>query len=83
MSKSNYLEDFTIGQKIIHAIPRTISDGDASLYIALTGDRRPLFCSHTFASHLGYSKVPVNDMLVFHIAFGRTVQDISLNAIAN
>jgi 2-methylfumaryl-CoA hydratase len=83
MSKSNFLEDFTIGQKIIHAIPRTISEGDASLYIGLTGDRRPLFCSHTFAARLGYKKVPVNDMLVFHIAFGRTVQDISLNAIAN
>ena len=83
MSKSNYLEDFAVGQKIVHAIPRTISEGDASLYIALTGDRRPLFCSETFASHLGYKEIPINDMLVFHIAFGRTVQDISLNAIAN
>ena len=83
MSKSNYLEDFSIGQKLIHAIPRTLSEADASLYIALTGDRRPLFCAKTFASQLGYKKVPLNDMLVFHIAFGRTVQDISLNAVAN
>lgn len=83
MSKSNFFEDFSLGQKIVHAVPRTISAGDTSLYLALTGDRRPLFCSQTFASHLGYEDMPVNDMLVFHVAFGKTVQDISLNAIAN
>jgi len=83
MSKNNFLEDFSLGQRIVHAIPRTISEGDASLYLSLTGDRRPLFCSQTFASQLGHKKTPINDLLLFHVAFGKTVQDISLNAIAN
>ncbi|HBT42729.1 MAG TPA: hypothetical protein DEB21_12115, partial [Rhodospirillaceae bacterium] len=32
---------------------------------------------------LGYDGMPVDDMLVFHIVFGKTVPDISLNAVAN
>ncbi|MGE4596834.1 MAG: MaoC family dehydratase [Methylophilaceae bacterium] len=82
-SLGNFLEDFQHNQVIEHAVPRTISEGDNSLYLALTGERYPLFCAHTFARDLGYPTSPVNDLLLFHIAFGRTVHDISLNAIAN
>ena len=82
MSKSNFLEDFSLGQRIIHAIPRTISEGDAAVYLSLTGDRRPLFCSQTFALQLGHKKNPINDLLLFHVAFGKTVQDITLTSIA-
>ena len=32
---------------------------------------------------IGYPRAPVDDLLVFHIVFGKTVPDISLNAIAN
>ena len=35
----NFFEDFSIGQKIVHPLPRTISEGDVSLYIAFTGSR--------------------------------------------
>ena len=82
-SQGNFLEDFSFGQQINHAIPRTISSGDASVYLGLTGDRFPLFCAQTFATSLGYPSIPINDFLLFHIAFGRTVHDISLNAVAN
>ena len=79
----NFLEDFSFGQKIDHALPRTFTEGDTSLYLGLTGDRFPLFCAETFAKCLGYPSTPVNDYLLFHTAFGRTVHDISLNAVAN
>lgn len=79
----NYFEDFTINQKIIHPLPRTISDGDVSLYIALTGSRFALHASDEFAKDLGYESKPIDDLLMFHLTFGKSVQDISLNAIAN
>ena len=82
-SQGNFLEDFSFGQQINHAIPRTISSGDVSVYLGLTGDRFPLFCAQTFETSLGYPSIPINDFLLFHIAFGRTVHDISLNAVAN
>eukprot|EP01156_Anaeramoeba_ignava_P014468 Anaeramoba_ignava/a609261_53.p1 GENE.a609261_53~~a609261_53.p1 ORF type:complete len:221 (+),score=6.97 a609261_53:202-864(+) len=32
---------------------------------------------------MGYDKRPIDDLLMFHLTFGKSVQDISLNAIAN
>jgi len=83
INKGNFFEDFTIGQKIIHPLPRTISDGDVSLYIAFTGSRFALHSSDLLAQEFGYEKKPLDDLLMFHLTFGKSVQDISLNAIAN
>lgn len=83
INKGNYFEDFSIGQKIIHPLPRTISDGDVSLYIALTGSRFALHSSDELAKEMGYKKRPLDDMLMFHLTFAKSVQDVSLNAIAN
>ena len=79
----NFFEDFKLGQVIRHAVPRTVTAGDVALYIGLTGSRFALPSSDTFAQSIGYARAPVDDLLVFHMVFGRTVSDISLNAIAN
>lgn len=83
LSKGNFFEDFELGQTLIHGVPRTITAGDATLYLALTGSRYPLFCAETIATSLGFEKMPLDNLLVFHIAFGKTVNDVSLNAVAN
>ena len=80
----NYFEDFTMGQRIVHATPRTITDGDVALYTALYGTRFAVNSSAEFAAAaLGLERAPVDDMLAFHMVFGKTVADISLNAVAN
>ena len=79
----NYFEDFAMDQMIHHATPRTIHSGDVSLYTALYGSRFALPSSDTFAQAIGFPSAPVDDLLAFHIVFGKTVPDISLNAIAN
>ena len=83
INMGNFFEDFSIGQKIVHPLPRTISDGDVSLYIAFTGSRFALHSSDVVAKEMGYDKKPIDDMLMFHLTFGKSVQDVSLNAIAN
>lgn len=83
INAGRFFENFTMNEVIQHATPRTITAGDASLYIALTGARNPLHCSEPFAHSLGYASTPIDDLLAFHIAFGKTVPDISVNAIAN
>jgi 2-methylfumaryl-CoA hydratase len=82
-SAGNFFEDFRVGQEIRHAIPRTVTTGDVALYTALTGNRFALASSDAFARQLGLTQAPLDDLLVFHLVFGRTVPDISLNAIAN
>ena len=79
----NYFEDFRLGQVIPHATPRTVTAGDVSLYTALYGPRFAAQSSDHFARAIGYPNAPVDDLLVFHIVFGKTVPDISLNAVAN
>ena len=79
----NYFEDLVTGLEIRHAVPRTVTEGDAALYIALTADRYPLHCNAEFARSLGFERETVNDLLVFHTVFGKSVPDVSLNAVAN
>ncbi len=82
-SSGNFFEDFSLGQEIIHATPRTVTDGDVSLYIALYGNRSVVNSSAEFARSLGLDHAPVDSILIFHMVFGKTVPDISLNAVAN
>lgn len=84
--KSNpgrFFEDFRVGEAIVHATPRTVTEADAALNVALTGSRYALFSADTFAQSCGYARAPIDPLLVFHIVFGKTVPDISLNAVAN
>lgn len=86
MTKSNpgnYFEDFHVGMELRHATPLTLSTGDISLYRALTGSRHALYSAETFAQANGYNGLPVDPLLAFHVVFGKTVPDISLNAVAN
>jgi 2-methylfumaryl-CoA hydratase len=82
-SRGNFFEDFRLGQVFAHATPRTITAGDVALYTALTGARFALQSSDEFARAIGYPQAPVDDLMVFHMVFGKTVADISLNAVAN
>ncbi len=79
----NFFEDFALGQNLIHGVPRTITESDSTLYLALTGSRFALHCASTVATNVGFLSIPIDNFLLFHIAFGKTVNDISLNAVAN
>src|SRR5262249_57432699 len=79
----NSFEDFRVGQQIVHATPRTVTEGDVALYTALYGSRFAVHSSSRFAASLGLPGAPIDDWLAFHLVFGKTVPDISLNAVAN
>ncbi len=78
-----FFEDFRLGETLRHATPRTLREGDASLYSALYGARFAVQSAETFARAIGYPTKPIDDLLAFHVVFGKTVPDISLNAVAN
>jgi 2-methylfumaryl-CoA hydratase len=79
----NFFEDFKVGQEFRHATPRTLTEADAALNIGLYGSRFAINSSDEFARALGLPRAPLDDLLVFHVVIGKTVPDISLNAIAN
>ncbi|MBV9331638.1 MAG: MaoC family dehydratase [Alphaproteobacteria bacterium] len=79
----NFFEEFRLGQKLVHATPRTLGAGDQALYQSLYGSRFALQSADSFAQSVGLPRAPLDDLLVFHTVFGKTVSDISLNAVAN
>ena len=86
MAKTNpgrFFEDYSIGQVIEHAVPRTVSGGERALYHALYPARHALYSSDEFARGCGLPSAPLDDLAAFHLVFGKTVPDVSLNAVAN
>lgn len=86
MTKTNagrFFEDYRLGQVIRHAVPRTLAEGERALYHALYPARHALYSSDEFAAACGLESSPMDDLLAFHMVFGKTVPDISLNAVAN
>ena len=79
----NFFEDFQLGQVLRHATPRTVTEGDRALYTALYPTRFALQSSDMFAQACGLPESPLDDLAAFHVVFGKTVPDISLNAVAN
>jgi 2-methylfumaryl-CoA hydratase len=82
-SGGNFFEDFRIGQVLEHGPPRTLTDGDAALYCGLFGARFAPQSAATSAQAIGLKQPPLDDLLVFHTVFGKTVPEVSLNAVAN
>jgi 2-methylfumaryl-CoA hydratase len=82
-TRGNFFEDFRLGQEIRHATPRTVTTGDAALYLALTGSRFLQQCSDPFAKRHDLPRAPLDELLVLHLVLGKSVPDISLNAVAN
>ncbi|WP_372613880.1 MaoC family dehydratase [Aquicoccus sp.] len=86
MAKTNpgrFFEDYRLGEVIDHAVPRTVGEGERALYHALYPARHALYSSDVFAAECGLEGSPLDDLAAFHVVFGKTVPDISLNAVAN
>ena len=86
MTKTNpgrYFEDYAVGDVITHAVPRTIKMGERALYHALYPARHALHSADSFAQRCGLPFSPLDDLVTFHTVFGKTVPDVSLNAVAN
>ncbi|MCG6904465.1 MAG: MaoC family dehydratase [Rhodobacter sp.] len=86
MAKTNpgrFFEDYAVGQVIHHAVPRSVKLGERALYHMLYPARHALYSSDQFAQSSGLPFSPLDDMIAFHVVFGKTVPDVSLNAVAN
>lgn len=86
MDKTNagrFFEDYRQGETLIHAVPRTVGAGERALYHALYPARHALYSSDQFARACGLKASPIDDLAAFHVVFGKTVPDVSLNAVAN
>ena len=78
-----FLEDFVVGDHYRHWPGRTITEADNIQFSLLTMNRHPLHCDSHFAARSEFGRPLVNSGLTVAIVLGLTVDDVSLNAIAN
>ena len=79
----HYFEEFSIGETIRHSASKTIFESDNNLFSLITMNHHPLHTNVDFANRSQHGKILVVGTLVFSLAVGITVPDISGKAIAN
>lgn len=78
-----YYEDFEVGGEIKHSLSKTIFESDNNFFSLLTMNHHPVHTNMDYASKNQHGKILVVGTLVFSLAVGITVPDISGKAIAN
>ena len=78
-----YYEDFEVGGEIRHALSKTIFESDNNFFSLLTMNHHPVHTNIDYASRNQHGKILVVGTLVFSLAVGITVPDVSGKAIAN
>ena len=73
----------TASASIRHAVPRTVTEGDRALYTGALPDPLRADFLRRLRPRLRPAAQPDRGLVGFHIVFGKTVPDISLNAVAN
>lgn len=78
-----YLEDFEVGATYKHWPAKTVTEYDDHLFCLLTMNHHPLHINDHYAQQSQQGKNVVVGPLVYSLALGMTVADISGKAIAN
>lgn len=76
-TRGNLFEDFHDGQRFIHHLGRTLTEGDAIQFSTLTLNYNPLYTNRAFAQAHGHPDLVVSPMLVFNTVLGLSVEDLS------
>lgn len=78
-----YYEDFVIGNEICHSLSKTIFESDNNIFSLLTMNHHPVHTNVDYALKNQHGEILVVGTLVFSLAVGITVPDISGKSIAN
>jgi acyl dehydratase len=73
-----YLEDFEVGRVFEHAIRRTVTEMDNTLFSCLTHNPQPLHIDHEFSAGTEWGKPLVNSLFTLGLMIGISVNDTTL-----
>ena len=82
MPKGRFFEDFAVGLRLLHKWGRTFTREDAIRFATQTMNYNPLWFNLEHAKAEGHPDVVVCPWLVFNVALGMSVEDVSENATA-
>jgi acyl dehydratase len=78
-----YLEEFEVGDTYEHWPAKTVTEADDHLFCLLTMNHHPLHINDHYATHSQQGRNVVVGPLVYSLALGMSVSDVSGKAIAN
>src|SRR5438876_9678257 len=78
-----YLEEFEVGAIYKHWPAKTVTEGDDHLFCLLTMNHHPLHINDVYAAQSQQGRNVVVGPLVYSLALGMSVGDVSGKAIAN
>ena len=78
-----YFEEFEVGSEIRHSLTKTIFESDNNFFSLMTMNHHPVHTNMDYAEKNQHGRILVVGTLVFSLAVGITVPDISGKAIAN
>jgi len=82
-SYGRYLEEFKVGDLYQHWPAKTVTEADDHLFCLITMNHHPLHINDVYAGKSQQGKNVVVGPLVYSLALGMSVSDVSGKAIAN
>lgn len=79
-----WFEQFSVGQRFVHEVRRTVIEADNMLFSALTYNPAALHIDHAYAATTEFGKPLVNSLFTLGLVIGLSVQDTTFGTtIAN
>ncbi len=73
-----YFEEFEVGRVIQHAVRRTVTEMDNTLFSALTHNPQPLHIDHQFAATTEWGRPLVNSLFTLGLMIGISVHETTI-----
>ena len=76
-----YYDEWQVGDRVAHAIRRTVTETDNVLISALTHNPQPMHLDHEAAANSEFGKPLVNSVFTFGLMIGVSVADTTLGTL--
>ena len=76
-----YFDEWQVGDRVQHAITRTVTEADNVLITTLTHNPQPLHLDETYAEATEFGRIVVNGTFTFALLVGLSVGDTTLGTL--
>ena len=76
-----YFDEWQVGDRIAHALTRTVTETDNVLISTLTHNPQPMHLDHEAAARSEFGKPLVNSIFTFGLMIGVSVEDTTLGTL--
>ena len=76
-----YFDEWSVGERIVHDIHRTVTETDNLLITALSHNPQPLHLDAEYAAGTEFGRIVVNGIFTFALTVGLSVTDTTLGVL--